>query len=76
MYISASEGSLAKINSDSLQSVSKAVITLKKGTEIIYDNYNLGLINWGESSLFRTDIIEVEANELYNLTQLEMMDLI
>ena len=57
-----------------LDDVNKAVITLEQGGTTTHDNIELDLINWGQSGIYRTEIVEVDAGVEYNLTQFELRD--
>lgn len=57
-----------------LSKAKKAVITLSVDNVAKYEEVELTLINWGDDETFRTDILEVEANINYDLTQFELRD--
>ncbi|MFA8341677.1 MAG: formylglycine-generating enzyme family protein [Rhodothermaceae bacterium] len=72
--ISKSTVSLSKTTSSGLDNVSKAIITLKEGGLLKYDQQEVSLVNWGNEGVYRTDLIEVDAGVSYNLTQFELRD--
>lgn len=72
--ISKNTVSLSKTTGSGLDNVSKAIITLKEGGLLKYDQQEVSLVNWGNEGVYRTDLIEVDAGVSYNLTQFELRD--
>lgn len=61
-------------DANSLDDVKKAIFTLKRGSQTIFSNKEIPLIKWGDNGVYRTDIVEINANEEHSLVQFELLD--